>query len=367
PLTLLVIATGLIGLTRLDALLLVLPALLVSVRGQPTRGVIARLAVGFLPLVGWHLFSFAYYGFLFPNTAYAKLNLHIPLTDLLRQGRLYYVDSAANDPLTLLVIATGLISSLWGGWVERALGLGIALYLAYILRIGGDFMSGRFFVAPFVIGIALVGLWRAWADPRKALAAAVVALAAALVWPGSRLRSGAAYGAGINRSLNVGQDGIADERGYYYPSTGLLNVWRRRKELAAASLPVPPYGGSIQGARAAAASVHVTTQGEVGFFGYFAGPDVYVLDRFALADALLARLPFEQTRDWRVGHYARRRPAGYDPSVLGDSKIVDPRVREYNHVLQLITRAPVWSSARWRAIARMQLGLGPAAPPKDYR
>ena len=34
--------------------------------------------LGFIPLIAWELFSLIYYGFLLPNTAYAKLNTGLP-------------------------------------------------------------------------------------------------------------------------------------------------------------------------------------------------------------------------------------------------------------------------------------------------
>ena len=46
-------------------------------------------------------------------------------------------------------------------------------------------------------------------------------------------------------------------------------------------------------------------------FGYYAGPNVYVVDELALADALLARLPARRVDQWRIGHFQRTLPAGY--------------------------------------------------------
>jgi len=71
------LGTALVALNRLDAVLLVAPALAVSGwRSLRARGLLASsnaLAAGLLPLAAWELFSFVYYGFPFPNTAYAKL------------------------------------------------------------------------------------------------------------------------------------------------------------------------------------------------------------------------------------------------------------------------------------------------------
>ena len=58
---------------RADTLLLYAPVILyVLVKARSLKAV-GVVALGFLPFVVWELFSLFYYGFLFPNTAYAKL------------------------------------------------------------------------------------------------------------------------------------------------------------------------------------------------------------------------------------------------------------------------------------------------------
>jgi len=50
------------------------------------RGAGKTLVVGFAPLLLWELFAVVYYGFPFPNTAYAKLAAGIPSSELWLQG-----------------------------------------------------------------------------------------------------------------------------------------------------------------------------------------------------------------------------------------------------------------------------------------
>jgi arabinofuranosyltransferase len=358
---------SLIGLTRLDALVIVLPALVVACWGQPLRATLRSVALGALPLALWHLFSLAYYGFVFPNTAYAKLNLHVPLGDVLVRGEIYLWDSLRHDPVTLLATFAAFHAALSRGkGIDRALGWGIILYVAYVLRIGGDFMSGRFFVAPFVTALPLLALYPLFERERVSLALGAAVLVLSAILPRSRLLSGASYGATNVPEDNVRETGIADERAYYYPSTGLLAVWPRLPELSAEGLPVPPYRGAISGGEVAARGVRVQPVKEVGFFGYFAGPDVYVLDRFALGDPLLARLPFEPGEGFRVGHYERKIPAGYARSVVRDNEIEDPAVHDFDDALRLVTRGPLWSASRWRSLVRMNLGLPPRPPSAGY-
>ena len=88
PLTLLWLLAALLYLTRPDAVLFVAPAPGPRVLADPTAcGHSARAAlVGMLPAVLWTLFSLVYYGFPFPNTAYAKLGMGIDSGELWRKA-----------------------------------------------------------------------------------------------------------------------------------------------------------------------------------------------------------------------------------------------------------------------------------------
>ena len=137
-------------------------ARILRLREYPPSG--SRLAMtmrdsflGFLPLLLWEAFSLFYYGFPFPNTYYAKLGAGIPQNELFAQGFVYLLDSLQRDPLTLIVIAAGIVLALWRGQTrERLLALGSLLYLAYVLSIGGDFMSGRFLTASLLVSALLL-------------------------------------------------------------------------------------------------------------------------------------------------------------------------------------------------------------------
>ena len=99
------------AVNRLDTILLFAPPLAYAIyrqRGQRWRAV-ALVALGFLPLVAWELFSLAYYGFLFPNTYYAKLNTGVPLAESIQQGILYLVQTTGTDLLTPVAIGVGVL------------------------------------------------------------------------------------------------------------------------------------------------------------------------------------------------------------------------------------------------------------------
>src|SRR5205807_9972064 len=93
--------------------------------------IIGSAALGLAPLALWLLFSLFYYGFPFPNTAYAKLDTNLDGWELARQGAQYFLDSLDRDPLTLVAIAFALAAGfLQRSTSSRALALGIALYLS---------------------------------------------------------------------------------------------------------------------------------------------------------------------------------------------------------------------------------------------
>jgi hypothetical protein len=64
-----------------------------------------------------------------------------------------------------------------------------------------------------------------------------------------------------------------------------------------------------------------------------------------------------QYKEWKSGHFHRDVPAGYVESLNhNENRIVDPFTYAYYDVVRLITRAPLWSSARWWAIWQMNTG-----------
>jgi arabinofuranosyltransferase len=348
---------GLIMLNRLDTGLLVLPSLAwIAWRTAPStdrvRGVLARriwlpVVLGLLPLAVWEIFSIVYYGFPFPNTAYSKIKTGIPEPELLQQGFLYLLDSLHNDPLTLAVIAAAVVSP----FVARAdwtMPGGIALYVLYVVWVGGDFMSGRFLAAPFVCAV----MHLARQDVREF--SVVWGAALVLVWmaglaasPQPTLTTSASYGADIERAEAIAPTGITDERRYYYPQTGLLNARR--------GVPMPNHKWIDMGHELAANGSRFFSTDAAGFIGYAAGPGVHFIDKYGLGDALLSRLPAEVP--WRIGHFRRRVPDGYEATVQVRRNLIrDPGVAAYYDRLRLITEEPIWSRERWRTIVAMNSG-----------
>src|SRR5207245_2428408 len=137
-------------LTRMDTVLLLGPALVMAIVEARGRARPLPIVAGAAPVLAWELFSIIYYGQPLPNTAYAKLGGAVPSFERTEQGVYFLLDSINRDPLTLTVIAAGLVAPFMTRRPrDRAVACGMALMIVYIVTIGGDFMSGRFLAAPF--------------------------------------------------------------------------------------------------------------------------------------------------------------------------------------------------------------------------
>ncbi|HXV13064.1 MAG TPA: glycosyltransferase family 39 protein [Candidatus Krumholzibacteria bacterium] len=334
---------GLGILTRADFALLVGPALVVAAKGLPKRAALKTAVVAFLPVIAWETFSLVYYGSLVPNTAYAKLNTGIQRSELVTQGVHYLIESLRRDPLTLVVIAFG-IAVPFLVRRERLVPLvfGIAAYLAYTVWIGGDFMSGRFLTPPLFAAVAVLSQFR-FQSRRVLWPAAAAAVLTGLAPGRPTVTSGRSHG--LEKRAMV--RGIADEREFYFQHTGLFRADGKR----GVDHPKATEG---RGARGVGRSVQLG--GMVGFLGYYSGPDAHILDGYALADPLLARLP-ERGIKWMIGHFAREIPAGYMLTLVrGENLIEDERIAEFYDAVRVVTRGPIFDGRRARVVWKMNTG-----------
>jgi arabinofuranosyltransferase len=185
---------------------------------HPKR-LVAKLSIAAVPVIIWTAFSFFYYGFPFPNTAYAKLGSGITTDERVVQGLKYLFHSVDKDPVTIFVIVAGVTIGLCGSRLSKSLSAGVILYLLYVLYIGGDFMEGRYLTVPFFMSLIIF----AREIPTKSLAIAlmisVVILGSTSIYP--NLIAGSSYS-----NNTIQNNGIADERGFYYQNHGLLTAKR---------------------------------------------------------------------------------------------------------------------------------------------
>jgi len=339
---------ALIGLTRHDHALLVLPALisllLEARRAAGTLGAARLAGIGLMPLALWLAFATVYYGFPFPNTAYAKLTTDIPSAVLAAQGLWYAMTSLQRDPLTLAAIALAIAL----GLRERSrtslvVALGLALYVAYVVRVGGDFMAGRFFTAPLLVAL----VWLA-AGPFVRCAARELVAAGAIagvlgLWMASHLEPTEKL------SCHVPASGVVNERHCYFEHNALTQNLRGLKYRA------HPYYQAGHELRASGMRV---TQGLPGMTGFAAGPGVHLIDAYALTDPLLARLPFRPTGHWRIGHFPRAIPDGYAATLqTGRNVIADPCLHRYYEALGQVIRGPLFRAERFIEIVKLNTGV----------
>lgn len=386
---------ALLGLTlvnRMDAGLLLLPAaaMMIVSRKRPWR--LGGWVYGLLPFALWEAFALVYYGSLVPNSAHAKLNAGVDLRELVPRGLYYLWNSLTLDSVTLGATAAGIILPV----VRRsaraaALGAGAALYLLYVVRIGGDFMSGRFLTAPLLVAcVALVQV-----APRRAswlIAAGLLALVAV-----PRTSPFVTHDYGPRWDAAIDAMGVADERAFFVRGSSLLHSkkvhpwpqpttaldashlkrgenWKRAPFLETLQLagvlhrtwPPSAPGGGVDGTPYRP----LVVWGGVGGMGYYLGPTMHVLDYHAIGDPLLARLPAAipdpvlsmliprlRPARWRAGHFCRIIPAGYPETLsTGANHLADPDLARFYDRLTLVTRGPLLDRTRIRAIWELNTG-----------
>ena len=246
---------------------------------------VAYLVCLVLPLVCFAGFRLMYYGALVPNTYYAKSGG----LSWWSQGLTYVVLSARRHVGVLVVGmgALGLVVWRRNGKEDRdhlstpwrdvlVMATIAAGYTAYVAKVGGDFMFGRFLVpvTPFLfLGVSL--LLQAGATKRVAVPAQAAVLGAAL----------GLFLTPCPVGVNVySHHGIVDERAFYRPE--LINEFDQRGE----RLRVLTTGLQVRAAM----------YGAGARVAYRAQYPVVVEAQTGLTDAYVAHLPLQGRR--RVGH-----------------------------------------------------------------
>jgi arabinofuranosyltransferase len=340
----LALLAALATVNRMDTVLLYLPALVYSFCQSPGWKRLGAVLLGFVPLVVWEGFALWYYGFLFPNTAYAKLDTGIGTAQLLAQGVGYLTSSVKFDPLLCIVMAAGFVLTIAGRqWRHVSLLVGVALYLLYVLKIGGDFMAGRFLTAPYLLMVVLLvrHRWPGW-QGMWVPALVGIALCCGVLVPNSR------WYPFYTSPVLVDARGIADERAVYVDATGIATALR------GVQVPASPYAQAGVQSRVSHQKVLVVLN-RVGFLGYTAGPSVHIVDLPALSEPLLARLPAEP--NWRIGHFHRQIPAGYLATLASGKNVIHNRALGlYYEKLHEIIAGPLFDGQRLVEILKFNAG-----------
>ena len=338
--------SGLSHLSRPDAIVLFLPALVLTLweAWKEIKWKIFRpLLLGFSPLFAWLAFSFFYYGFPFPNTAYAKLGSGVPSLLLIKSGAAYLWNSLKWDTLSLTCIAIVSVQAFrFKLKYELALVAGSLLYLIYILSIGGDFMSGRFISAPFYLAILCLP---SLISGKKVLGGLLcIALVSSLTNPRSFFSPFP-----VSQPNLMGLFKFNDTRRFFSKNTSLLAFLKAGGQ--------NNHEFANRGKVFRSSNKKLSKSVAIGMFGYMAGPEKRIIDLYALSDPLLARLPIPNPRKWRIGHFRRKIPNGYETSIESlENHIEEPALKDYYQKLTFITRGPLLSWDRLRTALAFNLG-----------
>jgi arabinofuranosyltransferase len=333
---LLSLCAGLSVVNRLDSVLFFVPGLLYVLLTQRTLQAVGMMAAGLVPMWSWLLFSLVYYGFLFPNTYYAKVATDIPKGEVYAAGIFYFEHSLVRDPVTLSTILVAILAAIFAGSARaRVLAAGVVLYLLYVVSVGADYMCGRFFSAAFFVAVCILATFH-W---RRSIAVGFGILAVTAAF--------AAGGAPIMTRLSSKPDPIVhpydqivvDTQIHFYQVSGLPFLLRnglrplRRPE-------GPPSVEFIYGINSATP---------------LSPFQQHIADDLALADPLLARLPSRGY--WRPGHFQRDVPAGYPAVLRGQrTELCDKNLEIYKQHLDQLTRGPLWTVDRLKTIVKMNTG-----------
>lgn len=344
---------GLIALTRMDNILIYLPVLVYIFFVRRNKvGRIQTIFIGFagvLLFIAWEIFSLFYYGFLFPNTAYIKLNTGISSIQYIMKGLQHIVYNLLTDPAVVIFpVIYGIAGLKSDDMRHKLLSAGILLYIAYIIRIGGDFMGGRHFTVIYLLSAAGLISLRSRINIRSLLKVAFVCTMFAVT-----------LGVNIfNTNYLHRTGGTLDERLFYFGKTSLMSnivSWYKHGRFHV----FEQWDNSkIDEIKEAGIKRAIIINGVGGITAYKYS-DLYLTDQFGLADPLLSHLPSKPVYGvkWRVGHMVRAIPEGYAESVRNNTnEITNPSLHEYYDVIRLITRGELFSPERIRAIIDMNIG-----------
>lgn len=323
-------------LTRPDTLVIVFPALIWEAsRYRHPRDFFVGTA-GLLPSVAWILFSFFYYGSPLPNTALAKVGTGTGAGNQFVQTLHYFQWAADEDLASLLLIAAGIVVGSLKA-TSRPISAGLVAWICYLFYVGADFMGGRFLSAPVLLSCGLMVV------VSTRTSGAMLAIIIAFCSPSLKATVFSPF---TYHKQSIASSGIADERGFYYPYTGVAPV------LASETWHLHPW---LHLGYALRSQPGLYTRCAIGMAGYAGGPEIHWLDPLGLADPLLSRLPARNGA--RIGHFERALPEGYLTSLLsGENQIKSPKIRALYDDIKLVTRSPLSSKGRAAAIFRLNSG-----------
>ena len=294
---------------------------------------------GVLILLAWYSFATVYFGSPLPNTFFAKLNAGFPTEEVLERGRKYFLTLRMDWITAIILIFSFIFSLLSLNKILIALTIGQFMYCAYIYKIGGDFMMGRYFSLSVLIAISqlVASLYSQRLMSFKTINISILAILI-LIIPIGTITSFP-----ILTTTNYVARGqiskIYDERGFYYATMGLLSPSRSWPEIKSQS-----------------ADKSIDYVYKCGYAGYSAvtNSSTHLIDLCALSDPFLSKIPAIQTENWRIGHHIRKMPRDYGEYLLGNvAKIHDKKLQGLLDDIRLLAWSDIFSKERMNAILRV--------------
>ena len=354
------ILMALIFLNRMDHIFILLPITLWYFYYYKWISIKPALIVIIIPLL-WFLFSLFYFGQLFPQTYYAKLGA-FDLQTYITKGIEYYSFQLTKDPLILFVLLLGIITGIYLKRKALMIALGIILYMIYIIKIGGDFMMGRYFSTISYIAVFLAVIYivkhniqlsfRKYQSyfinmPKNAEVLIISNLLIILICaifilanPIKRLKLSTLERLHYEKSLVIN---IADERGYYFKHQSFLaflnhylssneNIFPKRK-----SILMQPTNSKIE-------------PYPLGLYSILLETNVYRIESWALSMPFLSRQKVLPQMS-RIGHIVRYIPKGFKQASVNDSYQMPDPVQQYMwDIVKLVTRGNLFDWERIKAI-----------------
>jgi len=360
----LAVLVALIAMTRMDAVLMVAPmAVYVFLCKRDNVKFSKAVGIGVLglfPFVLWEVFATFYYGFPFPNTAYAKLGTNIALIEYIKRGVKYYINAIICDPVVILVPLMVILCVLT---VRKAQYIycmaGVALYCVYLLYIGGDFMMGRHFTVMFYISLLCYmdiknrefSTFGKGASFNRTFVGLIFA-ALIFTYTSHDITKQFLYGENFSSP-------ISDERAGYFKYSSLFNNVISLVKTGDLCIQDAWNDEGIREYRDAGYKGGIL-QNVPGISKYY-NNDMYLNDYYALGDPFLAHLPAVKEANWRIGHMWRQAPNGYGDQVLygndGDrNRIENPDASQYYEIIKEVTCGDLFSSRRISMIINLNLG-----------
>ena len=339
---------ALLVLNRLEYVILFLPlAIVLLFTVSSLKSAVQKIWLGFLLILLWMIFSTIYFGSPLPNTFYAKLSAGIPIRIMLEKGWIY-ISSIRYDPASLVLILTGIILSWFGrSRILIALSIGQFLYFLYVVRIGGDFMLGRFFAVPVFIAVGQILFavsvmnFGNFLSKQKIYFTLLLLLIFFGAIRGYPFVSGTNYTPKLSELSKLGF--IENERGHNYRITGLFSAQRDSWPQINDQISYRP-------------SKYSTTCSLLGGISIF-NKQNYIIDLCGLSDPFLSRIKAVETENWRPGHNFRKLPTDYGEFLIGNvESIPDLELGDLLFDVDLMARGVIFSKERFEAIWRVNSG-----------